>query len=93
MANKQKALMWLMFVIIVILAVVVVYAFLVKPAISGFVVQKQTEGLGFGYQQCINDVISTAAQGQPVQLPMSDGGTLVLQATQVIPPQQAAPAQ
>jgi hypothetical protein len=93
MANKQKALMWVMFIVIVALAIVLLLTLVISPKISGFVVDKQTEGYSVGYQRCIGDVVNTALQNQVVQLPTSDGQILVLQPVQLIPQQQTAPVQ
>ncbi len=79
MANKQKALMWVMFVVILILVLVLAYVFLVQPALTGYTVDRQIEGYNIGYSECITNVVTTALQNNLVQLPMGDGQTLVLE--------------
>ena len=84
MANKQKALMWIMFIVIVVLAVIVVYAFVVKPAVTGFAVDRQNEGIAF----CMQNIVDQVQQNQFVQLPIGDGRTLILVPQQIVEPQQ-----
>ena len=84
MANKQKALMWVMFVVILVLILVLAYVFLVQPAITGYAVDRQIEG----YNVCFSDIIQQVEQNQFVQLPLGDGRTLILVPQQIVEPQQ-----
>lgn len=44
MANRTNLIMGILIALVVILAVIVLYAFLVKPQIQGYAVQQQTQG-------------------------------------------------
>ncbi len=73
MLNKTNVLVAVLVVVIVILAGIMVYAFVVKPRISGYNVQKQTEGV----QIAINYIITQLQQNGFVQIPVGNQ-TLIL---------------
>ena len=89
MANKQKALMWIMFVVIVVLVLVLAYVFLVRPAITGYAVDRQIEG----YNICYGEIIQQVQQNGFVQFPVGEGQTLYLAPFDPQQAQQQAPAQ
>lgn len=68
MANRQKALMWGMFVIILILAAIVVYAFVVGPAVTGYTTDRQVEG----YQIALSNIVQQVQQNGFVQIPVGN---------------------
>ena len=68
MADKKKVLITLLVAIIVVMAAILVYIFVIGPAFTGFVVQKQTEGYSFGYQEVVLNIMQRAATCQPVPL-------------------------
>ena len=73
MADKTSILITVLVLIIVILVGVVVYAFVIKPAISGYTVQKQTEGV----QIAVNSILAQLQQNGFVQIPVGNQ-TLIL---------------
>lgn len=64
MADKKKVLITLLVAVIVILAAIIVYAFLIRPNITGYAVDRQREG----YQIAILDIMQQAATCQTVPL-------------------------
>ena len=73
MADKTKVLIVVLFIVIVILAGIMLYAFIVKPKISGYNVQKQTEGVNIA----INYILTQLQQNGFVQIPVGNQ-TLIL---------------
>ena len=73
MANRTNMLIAILVVVIVVLAGIMVYVFLVKPKISGYNVEKQTEGV----QITINYILSQLQQNGFVQIPVGNQ-TLIL---------------
>jgi len=76
MANKTSVLITVLVLVIVILLAAVLYAFVIKPAISGYTVQKQTEGV----QIAVNSILAQIQQNGFVQIPYGPSGnqTLIL---------------
>jgi len=68
MVNKRNVLITVLVAIIVIMAAILVYAFVIQPTVTGFVVQKQTEGYNIGYQTAFLDIMQQALTCQPVPL-------------------------
>ena len=68
MANKRNVLITVLIAVIIILAAIIVYAFVAKPTYTGFVTQKQIEGYNIGYQQAYLDIMQQAVTCQPVPL-------------------------
>jgi flagellar basal body-associated protein FliL len=91
MANRQKALMWGMLVIILILAAIVVYAFVLSPAVTGYVADRQVEG----YQIAISDIVQVVSQCQTFPLNLGENQTINLVALECLqqPPAQQEPLQ
>jgi len=68
MTDKKKVLITILVVIVVILAAIVVYAFVVRPAISGYTIQKQTEGV----QIAVNSILASIQQNGFVAIPIGN---------------------
>lgn len=64
MADKKKVLITLLVAVIVIMAAILVYVFLIRPNITGYAVDRQREG----YQIAILDIMQQAATCQTVPL-------------------------
>ena len=73
MADKRNVLIVVLALIVVVLALGLIYAFIIRPAISGYTVQKQTEGV----QIAINSILAQLQQNGFVQIPIGNQ-TLVL---------------
>jgi len=86
MANRTNTLIAVLVAIIVVLAVIMIYAFLIKPKISGYTVEKQTEGV----QIAINYIVAQLQQNGFVQIPV---GNQTLYLAPFNPQAQQQPAQ
>lgn len=73
MAERTKVLITILVLVIVILLGVVAYAFVISPAISGYTVQKQNEGV----QIAVNAILTQLQQNGYVQIPVGNK-TLIL---------------
>ena len=73
MVNKTGILIAVLVLVIVLLAGIMVYAFVVKPKISGYNIQKQTEGVNIA----INYILAQLQQNGFVQIPVGNQ-TLIL---------------
>lgn len=72
--NKSKVLVVSLVVVSTLLLGLVMYMFVVRPAITGYTVKKQTEGYQVGYADAITQIMQQAAQcQQPV--PLTSGET------------------
>ena len=80
MVNKNIIIVILALVIIV-LAGVMVYSFVIKPKISGYNVEKQTEGV----EIAINYILAQLQQNGFVQIPLGNQTLILVPYT---PPQQ-----
>ncbi len=85
MANKTSILIAVLVVVIVILAGIMVYAFVVKPKVAGYAIQKQNEGV----QAAVSYIITQLQQNGFVQIPIGNQ-TLILVPYQ--PPQASQQA-
>mgnify|MGYP001586570685 FL=1 len=83
MVNKNLKIA-ILALIIIVLAGVMVYSFVIKPKISGYNVEKQTEGV----QIAINYILTQLQQNGFVQIPLGNQ-TLIL--VPYVPPQQQIP--
>lgn len=66
--RSTKAVMWIMLVVILVLLLFIGYVFLVKPAVTGYAVDRQNEGYQFFYGQLITQLQQTGY----VQLPVGN---------------------
>ena len=64
MANKTTMLIVALLLVIVVLVGVVLYAFVIKPQVSGYTVEKQQQGIDFA----VVSIMQRAAQCQTVPL-------------------------
>ena len=80
MANKTKALITVLVLIIVALVAVILFTLVVRPAITGYVVEKQNEGA----QIALDLVIQQAARCQTVTLPIGEDQSINLVALECL---------
>ncbi len=72
--GHPKGLIIALIAIIVVLALLVLYAFVVKPSISGYAVTAYNQG----YSQGVYDIAQTVATTGYVQIPISENQSMVL---------------
>lgn len=80
MEKSAKRAVMALSIVIAVLALVVIYAFAVRPALNGYATQ--------AYNQGVYDVARAVAQNGYVQIPVSNNQTMVL--VQYKQPQQTA---
>ncbi len=73
MADKKKVLITFLIAIIVVMAVILVYMFLIRPGVTGYAVDRQSEGIEFA----IATIISQIQQNGFAQIPVGNE-TLIL---------------
>ncbi|MCX6749608.1 MAG: hypothetical protein NTW17_02590 [Candidatus Pacearchaeota archaeon] len=73
MADKKSVLITVLVLVIVILAGILIYAFVIRPAYTGYVVERQTEGV----QIAVNAILTQLQQNGFVQIPIGNQ-TLIL---------------
>lgn len=56
MADKTKIVMALLIFAVIVLAGIVVYAFVVQPSISGYAVERQSEGYVFAVNSILTQI-------------------------------------
>ncbi len=64
MANKKNVLITLLVAVIVVMAVILVYVFLIRPSVTGYTVEKQNQAIEFA----VFSIMQQAATCQPVPL-------------------------
>ncbi len=74
MTNKTRWLIASLVFIIVVLGGILVYAFVFAPAVTGYTVDKQNEGV----QIAISTILNQIQQNGFVQIPVGENQTLVL---------------
>jgi hypothetical protein len=74
MANKTNVLITVLVLIIVILAGILIYAFVIKPAYTGYVVERQTEGV----QIAVTTIVTQVLQNGFISIPLGENQTLTL---------------
>ena len=72
MADKRKVLITILVAIIVVMAAVLVYIFLIGPAFTGFVAQKQTEGYNYCLGVVTQNIVAQVQQNGFVQFPVGN---------------------
>lgn len=81
MANKTNVLISILILVIVVLGGIVVYSFLVKPAYTGYVVDKQVEGVNL----CVTNLLTQLQQNGFIQIPIGNQSLILVPYT---PPAQ-----
>ncbi len=69
--KKQNRLMIALIAVVAVLALLVVYAFAVRPAISGYVTKAYNTGVQDGVSYAVSTVMQQAAQCNPSGVPLT----------------------
>ncbi len=88
MTNRINVLVAILILIIVILAGIVLYAFVIKPRISGYNVEKQTEGV----EAALSVIVQRAASCQAVPLTYKNQTVTLVAIECLQQPRQEQPA-
>jgi hypothetical protein len=74
MAERKNVAIIVLSIVVIILAVLVLYEFVISPAIQGYAVQNQQTGV----QYTVGAILSQIQQYGYVQIPLSENQTLIL---------------
>ena len=74
MADKIKTMMIVLVGIILVLASFIVYSFVIKPTIQGYVVKQKTQGI----TECLTAILTQIQQYKMVQIPLGEDQVLTL---------------
>ena len=77
MADKKSVGLVVLGLLVVIMALVMIYAFVIQPAVSGYAVQKQNEGAQAGANYVVSYILTQLQQNGYVQIPVGNQ-TLIL---------------
>jgi len=80
MADKKNVLMTLLIAIIVVMAAVLVYVFLIRPNITGYAVDRQREG----YQIALFEILQVVTQCQTFPVAIGENQTINLIAVECL---------
>ena len=80
MADKSKIVMAILIIIIVIMATVMLYVFVISPSITGYTIDRQIEG----YQIALEDIVQIVSQCQPFPITIGEGQTINLVALECL---------
>jgi flagellar basal body-associated protein FliL len=72
MADTKSIWITVLALVVVIMALVMIYAFVIQPAISGYTVQKQNEGAVQGANYVLSQIVNTVGQCQTFALPVGN---------------------
>jgi Tfp pilus assembly protein PilE len=87
MSEKKSRLVVILVAVLIVMAVVLVYAFVIKPSYNGYVTKLQNQGAIQGINYTLNTILTLLQQnGGVVQIPVPDTNqTVTLYASTVIP--------
>ena len=86
MPDKKKVLITILIAVIVVMAAVLVYVFLIRPNITGYAVDRQREG----YQIALFEILQVVTQCQTFPIAIGENQTINLIAVECL---QQAPQQ
>lgn len=88
MADKNKLVVRILILVIVLLLLAVLYAFVVRPTVTGYAIDKYTQGYYQGQGDLLSNVWTQIQQAGYAQIPLGENQVLVLQG-QIAQPQPA----
>ena len=68
MADRTKALVVILVLIIVVLGGIMAFSFLIKPKVTGYTIEQQNTG----YQIALSQLIQASVQCQPIPIPVGN---------------------
>ncbi len=77
MKNEKNRLVLILILVIVVLLGVISYTFLIRPALSGYTINAQNQGIQYGYQQTISAIMQQAAQCPTTGVPLTFGNVTI----------------
>lgn len=86
--EKNSRLIFVLVAVIVVLAAVVLYAFVIRPSYNAYVTKIQNQGVSQGVTLAVSSILTQLQQAGYVQIPVGGNQTLTL-----ITPQQCSQLQ
>jgi len=80
--DKTGVLVGILMLVIVVLIVVILYALVVKPAINGYIVEKQNDAYSRGIQDAVTIILNDIQQKGSTQIDLGNGQMLILRPSQ-----------
>ena len=78
MADKNKLTMRILVLVIVLLAVAVLYAFAIRPAVTGYAINNYEQGYMRAQGDLINNIWTQIQQTGNAQIPVGENQVLLL---------------
>ena len=72
MAEKTRVTIFILTILVIVLAIVVLYAFVVSPAISNYILNKQISAYNQGQADLLNNILLNIQQAGFVRIPIGD---------------------
>lgn len=79
MGDRNRLTVRILIIIIILLALVVIYAFVLRPAVTGYAVDKYTQGYQQAQADLVNNIWIQIQQTGNAQIPLGQNQVLVLQ--------------
>jgi len=79
MADKNKLIIRILILVIVLLLLAVLYAFVVKPTVTGYAIDKYTQGYYQGQSDLLSNVVVQLQQAGYAQIPVGENQVLYLE--------------
>lgn len=80
MADKSRKIISILIIIILVLIAILIYAFIIRPGINGYVFNKQIEG----YQTAYSEILQVVAQCKTFPVKVSENQTINLIAVECL---------
>ncbi len=77
--EKSKLTIRILILVIALLALVVLYAFAIRPAVTGYAVNKYSQGYYQGQSDLLSNIVVQLQQAGYAQIPVGENQVLVLQ--------------
>ncbi|GAJ06680.1 unnamed protein product [marine sediment metagenome] len=78
MADKNKLVVRILVLIIVLLLLAVLYAFVIRPTVTGYAIDKYTQGYYQGQADLLSNVWTQIQQAGTAQIPVGENQVLLL---------------
>ncbi|MCK5624343.1 hypothetical protein KAI04_00695 [Candidatus Pacearchaeota archaeon] len=78
MADKNKLTVRILVLVIALLALVVLYAFAIRPAVTGYAFENYAEGYQQAQAELLNNILTQIQQTGQAEIPLSEDQVLLL---------------
>lgn len=84
MANKNRLIIGILVALVVVLGGIIIYTLVISPAVTGYTVEKQQQGVDIAF----DSIVSVVSQCQVFSVSLENNQTLSLFALECLPPSQ-----